>query len=98
MRLSTRKLLDKSFTGFGFFAIIIMALALLVIISPIFARGSKAFFFKATSEFRRAQLEMFDCGRRDKIDAETEKVTAARAPIFKMMEEFEVELKEMSSS
>jgi len=98
MRLSTRKLLDKAFTGFGFFAIIIMAVALLVILSPILARGSKAFVFRATSEFRRAQLEMFDSGSRSKVDEETKIVNEARKPIYEMMSAFEKELLEMDSS
>ncbi len=98
MRLSTRKLLDKAFTLFGSFAIIIMALVLLVILSPILARGSKAFVFRATSEFRRAQIEMFDAGSREKVYEEAKIVDEARKPVFEMMSAFEKELPEMNSS
>ena len=46
MRLETRKFLDKAFSGLGLIAIAIMAAALLLILTPIVWRGSKAFVFK----------------------------------------------------
>ncbi|MEE9367483.1 MAG: phosphate ABC transporter permease PstA [Pontiella sp.] len=98
MRLQTRKLLDKAFSGLGLIAIAIMALALLMILTPIVWRGSKAFIFKGTIEHRRVILEQFDRGNPDKFNQESAQAAAARAPIYQMMEAFEVEMKEMKSS
>ena len=40
MRLETRKLLDRSFTGSGILAIALMAAALIVLLAPMFTRGA----------------------------------------------------------
>jgi|GEM_PF-67762 len=58
MQLRTRRLLDRSFSGFGFFSIAIMGAALLLLLTPVFVRGMGAFFFKGTVEFRRFQLDL----------------------------------------
>ncbi|MDF7824707.1 phosphate ABC transporter permease PstA [Pontiellaceae bacterium B12227] len=91
MRLETRKLLDKAFSGLGLIAIAVMGIALLLILTPIVWRGSKAFVFKGTIEHRRVMLEQFDRGNPDKFTREYTEITAARAPIYKMMEDFEAE-------
>jgi len=62
MRLETRKLLDRSFSGLGLFSILIMAGALFVILVPIFKRGGEALFFKGTVEHRRLLLKKFEGG------------------------------------
>ena len=98
MRLETRKLLDKAFSGFGLIAIAVMAVALLLILSPIVYRGSKAFVFKGTIEHRRVMLEQFDRGNSDRFTSDMKQVVAARASLYEMMEAFEVELKEMERS
>ncbi|VGO20062.1 phosphate ABC transporter permease PstA [Pontiella sulfatireligans] len=98
MRLETRKLLDKAFSGLGIIAIGVMAMALLLILTPIVVRGSKAFVFKGTIEFRRMMLEQFDRGDPDKFNQEAASTAAARAPVYLMMEEFEAEMKAMKSS
>ena len=98
MRLETRKLLDKAFSGLGLIAIAVMAVALLCILTPIVFRGSKAFVFKGTVEHRRVMLEQFDRGDSDRFTQEAEKISAARAPVYQMIENFEAEIKEMNSS
>jgi len=95
MRLETRKLLDKSFSGMGLIAIAVMAAALVFILTPILWRGSKAFIFKGTIEHRRGMLEQFQRGHSDRFTAEMEQIQVARAPVYEMMAAFEVELKEM---
>jgi phosphate transport system permease protein len=95
MRLETRKLLDKAFSGMGLISIAVMAIALLLILSPIIWRGSKAFIFKGTIEHRRVMLELFDRGNPDKFNQESAAAAAARAPVYQMMEAFEAEMKEM---
>ncbi|WP_372846397.1 phosphate ABC transporter permease PstA [Pontiella sp.] len=98
MRLETRKLLDKAFSGLGLIAIAVMAVALLLILTPIIWRGSKAFVFRGTVEHRRVMLEQFDRGNPDRFNQEAAQVAAARAPIYQMMEAFEAEMKAMKSA
>jgi phosphate transport system permease protein len=93
MRLGTRKLLDKAFSGLGVFSIVLMAMSLVVILAPIFVRGSKAFVFKGTVEHRRMILESFERGDRAAILAEVEIARQARAPIYGMLEAYRKELK-----
>lgn len=89
MRIETRKLLDKAFSGLGLVAIAIMAMALLLILLPIIVRGSQAFVFRGTIEHRRVMLEQFDRGNTDRFNAEMEAVTKARAPVYRMISEYE---------
>jgi phosphate transport system permease protein len=91
MRLETRKLLDKAFSGLGLIAIAVMAVALLLILTPIVWRGSKAFVFKGTIEHRRVMLEQFDRGNPGKFNTEMDKAVKARAPIYQMLTNFEAE-------
>jgi len=98
MRLSTRKILDKSFSGLGVFSIVIMALALLVILAPIFVRGSRAFLFRGTVEYRKLTLERFERGNREKLDADVAEALAARAPVYDMLSHFEQELEALPRS
>jgi phosphate transport system permease protein len=98
MRLETRKLLDKAFSGFGLIAIAVMAMALLLILTPIVWRGSKAFIFKGTIEHRRVMLEQFDRGDPDRFSREAEAIASARAPIYRMMEEFHAETGALEAS
>jgi phosphate transport system permease protein len=95
MRLETRKVLDKAFSGLGLIAIAIMAAALVLILSPIVWRGSKAFVFKGTIEHRRVMLEQFQRGDPAAFTAEMAQATEARTPVYAMMAAFEAELKEM---
>ena len=57
MELRTRKLLDRSFSGLGISAIALMAIALLLILTPIIWKGSKAYIFKGTIEHRKVMLD-----------------------------------------
>lgn len=91
MRLETRKLLDRAFSGFGIIAIVIMALALIFILAPIIVRGSKAFIFKGTIEHRRVTLEQFNRGDPDKFNQEMALVEKVRAPVFQMLSDYREE-------
>jgi len=81
MHLGRRKILDKSFTGLGLFSIALMAAALVVLLAPIFIRGSAAFVFRATVEHRRAQMALFKAGDADALAAEVQRTDAARRPV-----------------
>ena len=72
MRLATRKLLDKSFSGLGIVSIFIMGAALLMLITPIFIKGTGAFIFKSTVEHRLMMLEKFSRGNTYTIMREVE--------------------------
>jgi len=89
MRLGTRKLLDRSFSGLGLLSIVIMGLTLVVILSPIFKRGAGAFVFRATVEHRRLLLERFERGDAREVEAEMVAVRLARRPVYDMMARFE---------
>ena len=91
MRLETRKLLDKAFSGFGIVAIAIMALALIFILAPILIRGSKAFVFKGTIEHRRVMLEQFHRGDAEKFTAEMAEIEKAREPLYEYLAAYETE-------
>jgi len=98
MRLETRKLLDKAFSGFGLIAIAVMAVALLLILAPIIWRGSKAFVFKGTIEHRRVMLEQFHRGNPDRFTTEMEQAVEARVPVYQMLEDFKAEMRGMDRS
>lgn len=91
MRLSTRKLLDKSFSSLGLISIVLMALSLVVILAPIVVRGAGAFVFTATVEHRRFMHERFERGERSEIEAAA--ALAARRPMYEMIEKLEGELR-----
>ena len=82
MQLSTRKVLDRSFSGLGAFSIVLMAGALLVLLLPIIVRGAGAFVFRATVEFRAVMMEEFSHGEPGRVDAEIELARQARRPLY----------------
>ena len=94
MELQTRKMLDKSFSLIGVIAIVLMAVALVILLAPIFARGFGAFFFQGTVEYRRMTLDKFGRGDRADIESEAAEAALARAPIYEMIESFEAEMEE----
>ncbi|MFO7534139.1 MAG: phosphate ABC transporter permease PstA [Kiritimatiellia bacterium] len=92
MRTQTRKILDRAFTGSGVLAIALMAAALLILLGPMFSRGSGALFFTATVEHRRLMLEKFERGGREKVEAEIRAARAAREPVYRIIADFERQL------
>jgi phosphate transport system permease protein len=92
MQLATRKLLDRSFSSLGLLSIALMAVSLLVILTPIFVRGFGAMVFRGTVEFRRLQLEKFERGNREDVDAEYALALAARQPVYEMLDAYRAEL------
>ena len=92
MRLETRKLLDKCFSGLGMFSIFLMSAALLVILAPMLFKGMDAFFFKGTVEYRRMMMELFDRGDAATLKTDTRESTEARKPVYEMINAFEREL------
>lgn len=98
MDLQTRKILDRSFSGFGMFSTALMAAALIIILLPIFVKGSGAFIFKSTVEHRRFIYERFGRGDPEKIKKDVDAAAAARRPLYDVIKKFEEEIKTMPSS
>jgi len=98
MRLATRKLLDRAFSGLGLMAITLMAAALLVILAPIFVRGTGAYVFEGTIEHRQLLFDEFHRGDAGELEAEAAQVREARAPVYAMLERFREEVAGMPRS
>jgi phosphate transport system permease protein len=100
MKLQTRKVLDRSFTGMGMISILLLAASLVVVLAPIFARGIGAFVFKGTVEFRRFNFEKFGRGNKQKLDEEMQRANEARHYVYDLMADFEkrVENEELPDS
>lgn len=94
MRLKTRKLLDRSFSGLGLISIGVMALALVIILTPIIVKGSGAFLFRGTVEHQKVMFDHWGRGNPDKIEALKAKAAEARQPVYDRIAAFEEELKE----
>jgi phosphate transport system permease protein len=95
MHSTTRRLLDRAFSGLGILSITLMAGSLLVLLGPILVRGAGAFVFRGTVEFRRMQLERFERGDRDAIQREIAQTQTARQPIYDALAAFERDLDAM---
>ena len=98
MNLSTRKLLDKSFSGLGLSSIALMGITLVLILAPIIWNGSKAYIFKGTIEHRKVMFDHFDRGNYDKLAIEKSNINTARNFIYQSLDNFDEELKLMDSS
>lgn len=92
MNLGTRKVLDRSFTALGMGSIVVMALALLVVITPIVYNGLGAVFFQGTIEHRKMLLAEFGRGDRERLDREIAESGRYRQEAYRMLAEFETEL------
>jgi phosphate transport system permease protein len=95
MNLSTRQLLDRSFTAMGGFSIVLMAAALIVILAPMFVRGLGAFIFRGTVEYRELMFEKFQRGDREELSKELEAVRQARKPVYDMISAYRRQIAEM---
>ncbi|MFW6158355.1 MAG: phosphate ABC transporter permease PstA [Planctomycetota bacterium] len=94
MRLETRKLLDRSFSGVGIVSIVCMAAALLIILGPMMIRGLDAFLFYGTADYRIMSLQQFERGDRDEVMKEYQEVQDLRKRLaFEPVTRFETELK-----
>jgi len=92
MRLRTRHVLDRAFTGVGVVAIAVMAFALVVVLAPIVGKGVGAFAFRGTVEYRRMMLELFKRGDRAEVERELAEAQAARQPVFDAIAAYEEEV------
>lgn len=98
MEIQTRRFLNKSFTCTGFFALALMALAVVVILGPMIWRGAGAVFFRATSEHRRLLFEQFNIGNGEAVAAESAAREAELQPVYAAFKEFDAAVKERPSA
>ncbi len=89
MRLQSRKLLNRAFTGSGVLAVALLAAALLILLVPMCVRGAGAIFFTGTVEHRRLMLEKFERGDRARVEAEIRSARRAREPLDRRIADFE---------
>ncbi len=89
MELSTRKILDRSFSGMGYFSIILLFAALFVLLFPIITNGFKAFFFKGTIEFRKFNFEQFHRGSEKVLKNEIKESEKFRKYIYELIRKFD---------
>ncbi len=94
MDLKSRKLLDKSFSSMGFFSIGMLILSLIIILAPIFIKGTGAFLFKGTIEFRKFDFEQFNRGDRTDLAKEKSKSEESRKFIYELISKFEEQIEE----
>jgi phosphate transport system permease protein len=92
VNLKTRKILDRAFAGAGVFSILLMTAALVVLLAPMLIRGWGAIYFTATVEHRHFMLERFERGNPERLAGEIAAAVAARAPLYRMIAEFEKQL------
>ena len=92
MRVGTRKLLDRAFSGLGLTSIVLLAASLLIILAPMAIRGAGAFVFRGTIEWRQLMFEKFGRGNPDALEAQQEEVRLARKPVYDMLAQFETEM------
>jgi phosphate transport system permease protein len=96
MDLSSRKILDRGFTSLGIFSVLLMAVALAVLLTPIIIRGAGAFVFRETVENRRFTFDVFGRGDEAALKAEVAEAAKARQPVYDMIAEFRAEIDQMS--
>ncbi|MFA7257774.1 MAG: phosphate ABC transporter permease PstA, partial [Kiritimatiellales bacterium] len=95
MRIETRRLLDRAFSSLGLIAIGLMALVLIVILTPIVSKGTGAFVFRSTVEHRKLMFDQWDRGNPARLEKDKEAAAAARAPVYQMLADFKAELDAM---
>jgi phosphate transport system permease protein len=95
LRLSTRKLLDKSFSACAILAVMLLTAFLLFVLTPLVVRGIGAYVFKGTVEYRRMMFDQFDRGNEDDLKLEIAASAVCRKPIYDAINAFEQELESM---
>ncbi|MDD4857308.1 MAG: phosphate ABC transporter permease PstA [Candidatus Krumholzibacteria bacterium] len=94
MEHRTRTLFNRSFSFVSIASIVLMSLSLVVLLGPIFIKGSGAFVFRGTVEHRKLMLDRFGRGDREAVGIEAARADAARKPIYDSLERFDALLEE----
>ena len=94
LNLKNRKIMDQAFSSAGYLSIFLLFASLIVILAPIFVRGSGAFIFKGTIEFRRLNFEKFARGSKEELSNQEKMVRPYREKIYSYMTAFEQQLED----
>lgn len=97
MDLGTRKILDRSFTAVGVTSIVLMALALLIVIVPIFRGGIGALYFQGTVEHRKLQYDQFGKGDPEELASQVAESERSRSEVYRFLDAFETEMEGMDA-
>ncbi|MCD4830202.1 MAG: phosphate ABC transporter permease PstA [Anaerohalosphaeraceae bacterium] len=88
MKFSFRYIQDKIFTGFATGAAGLLVVVLLLVLTPMVYRGTKAVVFQGTIEYRKMQLDVFGRGDIEVIATEKAKAQQVRDKLYAMIEGF----------
>lgn len=88
MNFQIRHGLDRLFTLLAGLAALLIVAALVGMLLPMLMRGGSAVVFRATSEFRRLQLEQFQRGGIAAVQAEMTRVGQVRQKAYDILDRF----------
>ena len=88
MRLIIRRITDKAFTCLTGTSVVLITLVLLVVLGPMVWRGAKAVIFKDTIEFRKMQLDLYNRGNPENLNAEVAETENFRAIVYETIDKF----------
>lgn len=99
MKLATRAMLDKIFTGATGLSVVLLALVLIAVLGPMVYRGSSAVLFNGTVEFRKMQRDLFDRSDPKQLDAEIAKTEEFRQEVYRLIDAFKegIDIEAMSA-
>jgi phosphate transport system permease protein len=88
MRIRVREFWNYSFTVCSAVSAVILVLALLIFLAPMLSEGLPAVFFRGTVEFRKMQMQLFDRGNAEALQAEIKKTEAVRDKFYAIVDRF----------
>jgi len=99
MKLATRAMLDKIFTGTTGLSVVLLTLVLIAVLGPMVYRGSSAVLFNGTVEFRKMQRDLFDRSDPKQLKAEIAKTEEYRQEVYRLVDEFKkgIDIEAMSA-
>ena len=99
MKLRTRAMLDKIFTGTTGLSVVLLTLVLIAVLGPMVYRGSSAVLFNGTVEFRKMQRDLFDRSDPKRLNAEITQTEEVRQEVYRLVDEFKkgIDIEAMSS-
>jgi phosphate transport system permease protein len=84
-----RQTSDRFFTLLSFGAVLLLVLALIIILAPMFYRGGSAILFRGTVEFRKMQYARHDRGDLKALETEIQETNQVRQKIYDMVDRFQ---------
>ncbi len=88
MHVKVREFWNHMFTACSSVSVLLLVVALLIFLTPMLIKGLPAIFFRGTVEFRKMQLDIFNRGEIDQLQAEIVKTRAVREDIYALVDRF----------